>query len=182
MQRFGIAVLLSMIVALLVPACSKKSSSDPTVQTVEDLLLKDNEISGWTRSGSGWVANNDQELFGPIDGAAPDYIQYGFEEGAGQDYSGRILLETATIELWIFDMGTVANASAIFSVRKEKLSSTETWSSAALDTACVERSAVSQTLICTRSRYYIFVSTVSGLTEALEVEKMFASNVGMKID
>jgi hypothetical protein len=182
MKRFGIAVLLSCVVLGLAPACSKKSSSDPSVQTVEDLLLKDNEISGWTRSGAGWVANNDQELFGPIDGAAPKYIQNGFVEGAGQDYAGHVRQDAATVGLRVFDMGQASNALAVFTMIRDEMTSTENWPSAALDTACVERSAVSQTLIGIRSRYFISVSIESGLSEALEVAKMFASNVGMKIE
>jgi hypothetical protein len=182
MKHAGRAVFLLWIVFLAVSACSKKSSTGSTINTVEDLLLKNNEISGWSQSGSGWVANNDQELFTPMDGAAPGYIQNGFMEGAGQDYAGHVKQDTATVVLRVFDMGQASNAMAIFTLEKIEMTNTENWSTVALDTTCVERSTISQSIIGTKSGYFITVSISSGLSEALEVAKMFAANVGTKIE
>jgi hypothetical protein len=183
MKHAGRVVFLLWIVFLAASACSKKSSTDPAINTVEDLLLKSDAISGWSRSGSGWVANNDQQLFeGAIDGAAPDYIQNGFEEGAGQNYTGRVKEETTNIELRVFDMGQASNALAMFTFIRNKMLNVEVWSTTALDTSCVERSTISQSIIGAESKYFIYVIVTSSLSEALDVGKMFASNVGTKID
>jgi len=175
------AAFLLLMIPLLCTDCSKKNSTNPEIQSVEDLLLRDNEISGWRRSAAGWVANNNQELFQSIDGAAPPYIQHGFVEGAGQEYSGSVLQDTTTIILWIFNVDEASKAEALFNEMVVLLASPETWQTDFFQQAQINRSSEAQKIIAYKSKYYVSIDITSGMNEALEVLRMFAGNVGSKI-
>lgn len=46
--------------------CSKENTNNPKALTPEDLLTKDNEISGWQRTGERWTVSSNGELFSHI--------------------------------------------------------------------------------------------------------------------
>jgi hypothetical protein len=173
--------LFSFIIIFPLMACSKKNTTEPTAVTIEDLLLKDNEISGWRKAGNGWIARNENELFSHIDGAAPLYTKNGFVEAAGQDYQGNILGNQTTIMLEIYDQRNSANSKAVFDEVIQQLSNAETWQDANLTDARIERFELSQNIVCWKSNYYIKLTVESNLNEALEVLKTFTANVGSKI-
>ena len=54
-----IALLLTLASAI---SCSK-STSEPETLSIEDLLVKNNELAGWTYGDERWVARNATELF-----------------------------------------------------------------------------------------------------------------------
>lgn len=161
--------------------CSKKNATNPTVATVEDLILKDNEISGWVKAGNGWIANNESELFAKIDGGAEKYTKNGFVEGAGQDYQGKILNSQTTVTLRIFDQGTLTNSKKVFDEIVAGLSGAENWQGSSFIDAKVVRYSDSQIIVCWKSKYYVDLSIESNLNEALDLLKTFATNVGSKI-
>jgi hypothetical protein len=178
-MRFKFIILLFVFPFLIL--CSKKNATNPEVVTVEDLLIKNNEISGWLRTGEGWVVNSEKELYDKIDGYAEAFTKYGFVEGAQQDYQGTILNSPSIVTLQIFDQGTVSNAQNVFNDIATKLSNPENWGSPYLNEAKIERFTLSQNIVCRKSKYYIKLTVDSNLTEALELLKTFANNVGSKI-
>jgi len=166
---------------LIFCGCSKKNTANPTAVTVEDLLLKSNEISGWSASGGGWTATSETELFAHIDGAAPLYTKYGFVEAVEQDYQGSITGTQSVISLEIYDQRTPVNAQSVFNEVVPTLSNAEVWQSPNLADARIERFMLSQDIVCLKSNYYIKLTVDSNLNEALDVLKTFANNVGSKI-
>ena len=161
--------------------CSKKNSTQPEVVTTEDLLIKDNEISGWKRTGLHWVANSSGELSNYINGEAVLYTNYGFVEAAKQEYEGTVLGNTETVELRIFDQGKTANAKAVFDEVVRQMSSPIDWSEGIGTAAKIERFSLSQRIVFHKSKYYISLTISTGVDEALDVLKTFARNVDSKI-
>ena len=51
----NLTVLAFMII--LSGSCTKDPGNNTTL-TIEDILVKNNEITGWVYSGAGWIANN----------------------------------------------------------------------------------------------------------------------------
>ncbi|MBD3422431.1 MAG: hypothetical protein GF398_20140 [Chitinivibrionales bacterium] len=81
------------------------AGADPT-----DLLPVNNDISGFERTGSAAIMTDKQTIYNAIDGAAEKYIDYGFIEGAQQNFSnGRI-----DVDVQVFNHGTPQNARAVF--------------------------------------------------------------------
>lgn len=161
--------------------CSKDKSSNPKALTPEDLLTKDNEISGWVRSGDFWTASNAGDLNNHIDGEAVIYTNRGFVEAAKQGYQGEVLGNTESVELRIFDQGTAENAQSVFDELVRQMSNPVDWNTNSGRMAKVERFPLSQKLMFWKSKYFISLSITSGLDEALNILKTFANNVDSKI-
>ena len=77
----------------------------------DDLLPKDGEVQGWTRSGAIRSASDDEALYDLINGAADFYIGHNFKAFAGQTYEGS---EKWSLEVEIYDVGEPAHARALY--------------------------------------------------------------------
>ena len=77
----------------------------------DDLLPKDGEVRGWTRSGAIRSASDDEALYDLINGAADFYIGHNFRAFAGQTYEGS---ERWSLEVEIYDVGEPAHARALY--------------------------------------------------------------------
>jgi hypothetical protein len=174
-------IFLLILAVLASVQCSKKNTTSPGLASIEDLIIKDNEISGWHRAGEGWVASSETDLYGRIDGAAPPYVQHGFMEAADQNYSGKVLQDTVTVELKVFDQGAASNAQALYGELSVLMLTPETWQTDKFQEAKIERTQLSIRIVAWKSKYYVSLSITSNLNEALEVLKIFATNVGSKI-
>jgi hypothetical protein len=174
-------ILLLIVIALASVQCSKKNTAGPNLASVEDLIIKDNEISGWRRVSEGWVAGDYQALYAKIDGGAEIYDKHGFLEGAYQDYSGYVLQDSVTVELKVYDQGKSSNLPELFAELIPRLSSTETWQTDRFQEAKIERLPLLTTIYAWKSKYFVYAAITSNTSEALEVLKTFASNVGSKI-
>lgn len=99
-------------VVLLLSACAQEQ----TVQQKDaiDLVPLNNEISGWTRSGAMDIAENDDQLFGFIDGEGQAYVDHGFVKFVRQRFQGDVSGTTRQLELRIVDMGDTTRAKAIY--------------------------------------------------------------------
>jgi hypothetical protein len=172
--------LLFLTTVLVAAYCSKKSTTGPDLASVEDLIVKDNEISGWRRAGEGWVVSSETDLYGRINGSAPPYIQHGFVEAADQNYSGKVLQDTVTVELKVFDQGKASNAQALFAELSVNLITPENWQTDKFQEAKIERTQ-SLRIVAWKSKYYVSLDITSNQNEAMEVLKTFATNVGSKI-
>ena len=90
------------IIIIVISGCSKDSITNSKAVTPEDILTKDDEISGWKRSGESWTANSSGELNTYIDGEEPVYTRNGFIEAAMQKYEGTVLSSAVTVETTSF--------------------------------------------------------------------------------
>lgn len=81
------------------------------VLSIIDLLPFDDEVSGFKRSGSYNYAKDETALYAQIDGAAPRYLNRGWEESLFQDYQSG----SSSVRIQINDMGSEVNAAEIFS-------------------------------------------------------------------
>ena len=96
------------------PAC-EKSTTNNSAKTIEDLLVKNNEITGWTYSGAGWVAYNATEIAQQIDGAIVVYQRYSNDiEAAFQAYSGTVNSTQCRLRVYVFDMKNSTSAQGVY--------------------------------------------------------------------
>ena len=170
-----------LLISLSLVFCTKESTTGPEAVSVEDLLPKGNEISGWTRTGNSWIARSSGELNTYINGEEPLYTRHGFVEAAMQEYQGNILGNTETITLRIFDQGTAENAQSVFDELVLQMSSPIDWTAESGKWAKIERFPLSQKLIFWKEKYFVSLTITSGLDEALNVLKTFGNNVYVKI-
>ena len=157
-----------------------KSSSGPEVLTLEDLLVKDNEISGWNQSGEFWLAGSSTDLYTHINGAAELYNMHGFVEAVSQSYEGSIEGFTEAITLQIFDQGSEENVTALFEDYINNMSNPEQWTEVG-DNARIERFDLGIQIIFQESKYFVSLEITSSFEKALDILKSFARNIDLKI-
>jgi hypothetical protein len=88
----------------------------------ENMLPGINEISGWQRSGACYTYVPDK-LYTYIDGAADQFIAYGFVRLQGAEYVSRAdRQESITVD--IYDMGSALSAFGMFASKKDSTSAT----------------------------------------------------------
>ncbi len=174
-------LLIGILVIFNIISCKKSESTSPEIVTVQDLLPKSNDISGWQRGNNFWTANNRDELTAEINGAEVIYTRNGFVEAAMQTYEGVILGNNAIVQLEIFDQGNGANSKTLFDEIVLQLVNPLDWTNGAGEEAKIERFPMAQKIVFPKSKYYISLSIGSGIDEALDVLKTFANNVNSKI-
>ncbi len=172
---------LFLLLYAIACGCSKDASTNSTPLAPEDLLTRDDEISGWKKAQSSWIAGSSGDLNTYIDGEEPTYTRHGFVEAAMQQYEGRVLTATATIEVRIFDQGSPSGAKALYDEISLQLINPLDWKMSSGDIARIERLPLSQRIVFWKSKHYVSLSITSGLDEGLEVLKTFAGNVIHKI-
>lgn len=175
------SILLLLLLLSLTAACSK-STTQPETLTIEDLLVRNNELAGWTYGDKRWVARNATELFGAINGAGDVNIRYGFQEGAGQNYNGTINDTPATLTLHVFDQTTGENAESVFNDPQSGMGTAVSWPDGAGEEAHYLTSQLANTLAFYSDKYYVWLNINFGEEEGLNVLKQFALNVDGKID
>jgi hypothetical protein len=175
--------LASMAVMLILSAGCTKDTGNNNTLTIEDMLVKNNEITGWMYTGTSWIANNGSELTQQIDGGAELYIKYGFTEAAFQAYQGNIDNINCEIELTIYNLGTADNAVTLFEDPDLGLTSALTWSDNPAGTAAKYNrySGISQVLCFYRGNYLINLNMSFDTEESLNILKQFAYNVDEKV-
>lgn len=167
---------------LLFSVCTKETGKNEAL-TIEDLLVKNNEITGWTYSGSGWIANNSSELTHNINGGAELYIKYGFIEAASQNYQGTINTVSCEIVLTVYNLGTDENVTALFDDPDLGLTSALIWSDNPAGTVAkyIRYSGLSQVLCFYRDNYLVYLTMSFDTEESLNILKQFGYNVDEKI-
>lgn len=109
-----------LLFALCLVACRKDDEEGPpptpppTQKNAIDLLPRDNEISGWTKSEAVRIASTGDELTAIIDGEAVPYINNNFKDAVFQKYQGVIGSTTVTLEVRIFDMRDTTNTRKVY--------------------------------------------------------------------
>jgi hypothetical protein len=175
-----IKYLLTILTVILLVACSK--STDNNEKLIEDFLVRSNEITGWTFSGSGWTANSISELTGYIDGEADIYQRYGFIEAAYQQYGGTVNSQSATLAIYIYNLGSAANALSTYNDPGLEMNGAIDWTGGAGDKSHYARnSGLSQTLSFIRKNYFVKLQIDADTDESLNVIKQFALNIDSKM-
>jgi len=179
-QVFNI-IILFLLVSIL-PSCEKSTTSN-SAKTIEDLLVKNNEITGWTYSGAGWVAYNATEISQQIDGAIVVYQRYSNDiEATFQAYSGTVNSTQCRLRVYIFDMKNSTNAKGVYNDPDIGLSGAIDWQGGAGDAAHYVRNAgLSQMLSFYRKNYFVLLDIVADTEESLNILKQFALNIDGKI-
>jgi len=175
-------ISLPALILILFPVCTKDPGNN-TALTIEDMLVKNNEITGWVYSGSGWIANNGSELTQQINGGSELYIKYGFIEAASQLYQGTIDDIGCEIGLTVYNQGTAGNAVALFEDPDLGLTSALNWTDNPAGTVAkyIRYSGVSQVLCFYRSSYLVYLTMSFDTEESLSILKQFAYNVDEKV-
>lgn len=164
-------------------SCGGGSDGNNDATTIEDLLVRNNEIAGWTYSGSGWTAGSISDLTTYIDGKAEVYQRHGFVEAAYQAYQGSIAAGTRTIALSVFDQGSAAGAIDTFNDADVGLTGATPWQDGAGDAAhYVRYGGLSQALSFYRGQYFVLLEVNYDTEETLNILKQFALNVDGKIE
>lgn len=175
----GFLVGLALMAGL---ACSKQATRSEGVLSIEDLLIRDNEISGWTHAGSGWQARSVSELTVYINGLADLYQRHGFEEAGHQSYGGTINSAARTLNLTIYDLGSQDHAREVSADPDLGLSGATTWTDGAGQAAQYARyGGLSQVLTFYRGEYFVFLGVDEDTEESLNILKQFALNVDGKL-
>jgi hypothetical protein len=182
----GILRSLTTILATLLVlglACSEKSSTgNGGAVDIEDLLVKNNEITGWMYSDTGWVARNSDQLYAEIDGAGVPYVDHGFVEGAGQVYEGTIDSGTRELGIWVFDQGSETNAKETFDDPVIRPSGVTPWNDGAGDEAYYKSFGLSQQMSFQRGPYIVILDINYDTDESLNILKQFALNIDGKME
>lgn len=184
MNRFAAALLVALTLA--VASCDKKTT-EPTASapavSIEDYLVKNNEITGWTYGGAGWVANNISELTTHINGAAEIYQRHGFMEAASQAYSGTVNSIETQIVITVYNQASQANALAVYEDPDIGLSGAIDWDGGAGQAAHYARyGGLSQVMAFYRGRHFVYMEMSIDTEESLNILKQFALNVDAKIN
>ncbi len=179
MKKIGILVAI-MIICF---SCSKSSGTENEILTIEDLLVQNSEITGWSYSGVSWVASSISELTEYINGMAEIYQKHGFIEGAQRSYAGTIDGTSCAIQLIIYDMDTETNAEDMYNDPDLGLSSATVWTNGA-GTEChyVRYGGLSQVMTFYSSTYFVYLYIDYDSDESLNILKQFALNVDGKIE
>jgi hypothetical protein len=174
--------IVTAIAGLMICSCTKDTGKNGAL-TIEDLLVKNNEITGWVYSGSGWIANNASELTQQIDGGAGLYIKYGFIEAASQIYQGTINNVNCEIELTVYHLGMKEYVVALFEDPDLGLTSALTWSDnpAGIVAKYIRYSGISQVLCFYRDNYLVYLTMSYDTEESLNILKQFGYNVDEKV-
>jgi hypothetical protein len=181
MNRILLIVLLFTLGVFA--GCEKTTSDDDEILTIEDLLTKNNEITGWTYSGSSWVASTITELTTYINGIAETYQKYGFEEAAQQSYSGTIDNGSRTLQIIIFDMGNEENAKDVYDDPDIGLSGATVWANGAgTEAHYVQFGGLSEVLTFYHGKYFVYQQIDYDSDETLNIMKQFALNIDGKLD
>jgi hypothetical protein len=108
-RRLSPAALL--LILGLAGGCGGDDQQGPTIRHPEDFLPRD--VSGWSQ-GAVETATTADELNGIINGEYWVYEQHNFQEFAWSQYDGSAGGSAATLEAWIFEMQTPADAYATY--------------------------------------------------------------------
>ena len=158
-------------------SCAPFTRSGRTVKP-DDLLPKDGEVQGWTRSGAIRLASDDEALYDLINGAADLYIRHHCAAFAGQTYEGS---QGWFLEVEIYDVGKPAHARALY--RDPKGAQTPNHILKDVDTeACVDESRVLDYGVEFRKgRFFVRVMVFEKGEDALNAAVLFAAYISRRI-
>ena len=166
--------LLFMFVLVVLSGCGEEEGNVKTILTPADLLPDDNDISGWLTLGAYDEANDSDGLFDLINGGAEIFIDEGFVSAVFQIYVG----DMGTVRLRIYDQGSETNALIVY--ERVALGFGIPWDGAGTE-ARIDESDLTYTVEFWQKNFYVKVTIEERTEEALNVAKLFASQVSIQI-
>ncbi len=184
--NFKITLFMSylgiFIFALWLVQCEKNAANSDQILSIEDLLVKNNDITGWSYEGARWLANNISELTTYINGGAEIYQRHGFIEAAHQAYRGKIDNVDRQLKLTIYNQGNESQAMATYEDPDIGLVGALDWNDGAGKEAhYIRYSGLSQALTFYRNSYFVYLEITYDTEESLNILKQFALNVDGRI-
>jgi hypothetical protein len=179
---FRLAALAPVAILAITTGCSDKNTTDNgDLVAIEDRLVENNEIAGWTYAEAGWVANNVSELTTYINGLATVYERHGFVEAAHQSYQGTIDDAARTLNVTVYNQGTSANAKATFDDPEVGLTGTTIWNNGAGEEAHFKLFGLSYGLAFHRGPFFVYLDIGYNTEKSLNILKQFALNIDGKL-
>lgn len=178
--------LFLFMALLLVTGCDKSDSpSDADIVSIGDLMPRENEISGWARSGGSdgsWKATNPSELQDAINGGSELYTNHGFVEAAMQSFTGTVNAQSGVVcEIQVYDQGSGTNADAVFDDPNNVFANPITPANPPSGKAQIRKDLFSYSMKFVKSRYYVLISIITSEDKGQEVLEVFANNVAGKM-
>lgn len=173
--------LVFLCLILFIIACGKDTNKNSAVLSIEDLMVKNNEITGWAYFGQRWLASNISELTTHIDGEAEIYQRHGFTEAIQQGFRGKVNNGDRDLKISIYDQGNETNAQAVYEEPDLGMTGAILWSGGAGKSARFVRYGLSQRLSFYRDSYYIHLEINYDTDESLSILQQFALNIDAKI-
>ena len=169
-------VILGLLVCLVM--CTETEQKDAV-----DLVPGDNEISGWTRTGSVDIAENETQLLALINGEGQVFIDNGFVKFVRQRYQGTVSGNQRELELRIIDMNDAENAETVYDETGFGSETPWTEDGHAGTEARIEEGLISDYMIdFWEDRFYARITLFNEKTVAgLNIAKLFAINVSEAI-
>ena len=185
-RNFRVTTLVSyfgvFVCIFLSLQCKKNAASSDEILSIEDLLVKNNDITGWSYDGATWQANNISELTTYINGGAEIYQRHGFIEAAHQTYRGKIDNADRQLKLTIYNQGNENQAKATYEDPDIGLIGALDWADGAGQEAhYIRYSGLSQALTFYRNSYFVYLEITYDTEESLNILKQFALNVDGRI-
>ncbi|MBU1699936.1 MAG: hypothetical protein KJ970_13960 [Candidatus Eisenbacteria bacterium] len=109
---FVVSAGLVLALGIFLAACSDdkgNGGTEPTIRHPQDFIPQG--TSGMSLNGSVQVATNAEELQQVINGGYGVYLTYNFQELALQNYLGNVAGSQASLDVYIYDMGTAEDAA-----------------------------------------------------------------------
>jgi hypothetical protein len=116
--------VLSILMALLI-GCGDKGGPKPIIRRPQDFLPPGTETM--QKDGGPRIATDVSGLKDIVGSGFADYTENGFLEMVEQMYSGTVGGTSATMRVWIFDMGTAEDAAGLHVLLLQEDPSWETW-------------------------------------------------------
>jgi len=169
--------ILLIIIALC--GCGEDSgdSDGTSLLTPTYLLPDDNEISGWEGIDAHQEANDLDSLYELINGGAEIFIDNGFISAAFQTYNSCIggVCSTAPVQLRIYDQGDSANSLAVYNRVGSGIGIP--WDGAGTEARIDESALAAYTIEFWKSNFFVQVVIEDKTDEALNIAKLFASQI-----
>jgi hypothetical protein len=178
-----LALLFVSLFAFWTLQCEKTATENNQILSIEDLLVDNNEFTGWSYDGASWLASNISELTTYINGAAEIYQRHGFVEATHQTYRGKIDNADRQLKLTIYNQGNESQAKDTYDDPDIGLVGAIDWiDGAGQEAHYIRYSGLSQALTFYRSRYFVHLEISYDTEESLNILKQFAWNIDGKIE
>lgn len=170
--------IIFLILTCFILACTG-SGTEPGLVDVIDLIPADNEISGWSRTGSMEIAENETQLWDLINGEGVVFVDHGFVKCAFQEFGGEVQSAPKTVDVRVFDMGDTTNARAVYHDSRLETGSEIPWT----ETGHAGIEARYELLVgyyiieFWQDRFYVDITIDDATTEAQNIAKLFALNI-----
>lgn len=122
-SRWLMLSIAGLALMMLAVGCNDDDGgSGPTIRHPQDFLPT--QVSGW-EANQIQTGTTESDLYGIINGGADIYARYNLKEFAVGDYNGTDDLAGAILQIWIYALGSAADAEALYNDSQIALSPVE---------------------------------------------------------